>query len=135
MSNDNVELVKKGFAALKEGGVAGLLPYIHPEFESTTPSALASEPDTYRGHDGVKRYFASFYEAMENVYFEGHEYIAGADDKVFVDFSLHATGRSTGIEAEQRAYQVWSVAEGKAIRLDLFTDRDEALAYAGAAAP
>ena len=45
---------------------------IHPEFEVTTPQSLASEPDTYRGHEGIRRYFDSFYEAMENVYFEGH---------------------------------------------------------------
>lgn len=131
VSEENVEIVRKGFDALKEDGVEGLLPLIHPEFEATTPPSLASEPDTYRGVEGVKRYFASFYDAMEDIYFEGHKFTP-VGDRVVVDFTLHATGRSTGIEVEQSAFQVWKLKDGKAIALDLYTDRDEATAAAEA---
>ena len=74
MSSQNVELVRRGFEALSEGGVEALLPFIHPEFEVTTPANLASEPDTYRGHEGIRRYFDSFYDAMDEVRFEPGEF-------------------------------------------------------------
>lgn len=61
MAQDNIELIKRGFEALKENGVEGLLLFIAEDFEVTTPAALASEPDTYRGHEGIRRYFDSFY--------------------------------------------------------------------------
>jgi ketosteroid isomerase-like protein len=128
---ENVEIVRGGFDALKREGVEGLVPLIHPDFEATTPASLASEPDTYRGPDGVRRYFDSFYDAMEDIYFEGHEFTA-VGDRVVVDFTLHATGRSSGIPVEQKAFQVWTLRDGKAIGLDLFTDRDEAMAAAKA---
>jgi ketosteroid isomerase-like protein len=128
MSDENVELVRKGFEALRERGPEGLLDeLIDPEFEMTTPSNLASEPDTYRGHDGIRRYFDSFYEVMDDIYMEGHEFLA-VGDRVVVDFTLHATGRSTGIAAGQNAFQVWTLKEGKAIRLELFATREEAIA-------
>jgi len=130
-TEENVEIVRRGFDALKENGVEGLLPLIHPDFEATTPPGLATEPDTYRGRDGVQRYFDSFYEAMEDIYFEGHEFTA-IGDKVVVDFTLHATGRSSGIPVELRAFQVWTLTEGTAIGLELFPGRDEAMAAAGA---
>ncbi|MFN2612149.1 MAG: nuclear transport factor 2 family protein [Solirubrobacterales bacterium] len=131
MAQDNVELIKGGFDALKENGVEGLLPLIAQDFEVTTPAALASEPDTYRGPEGIRRYFDSFYEVMEDIYFEGHEFIA-VGGKVVVDFTLHARGRTTGIEAGQRAFQVWTARGDKATRLEVFVTREEAMAAAAA---
>jgi ketosteroid isomerase-like protein len=130
MIEDKIELVKQGFAALDEGGPEALLEMVDPDFEVTTPPNLATEPNTYRGHDGVRRWFDEFYEVMEQIRFRGHDFEARGE-KVFVDFSLLATGRSTGIEAEQRAFMVWTIPADKAVRLELFAEREDALAAAG----
>ncbi|MGH2952210.1 MAG: nuclear transport factor 2 family protein [Solirubrobacterales bacterium] len=125
MASNDVDVVREGFEALEEGGYEALLPLISPEFEVTTPAELASEPDTYRGPDGVRRYFESFYDAMDEITFTAREYeLVG--DRVVVDFTLRARGRSTGIEAEQRGFQVWQVRDGKAVRLEVFADRERA---------
>ena len=79
MPQSNVDLVRQGFEALNEGGVEALVPLVHPEFEVTTPPGLAAEPDTYRGPEGVRRYFESFYEAMDRVVFEPERFIAVGD--------------------------------------------------------
>ena len=129
MSEENLEVVRAGFEALNEGGVEALIPFIHPEFEATTPPELAAEPDTYRGHDGVRRYFASFYDAMDRVTFEAEDFIA-VGDRVVVPMVLRARGRTTGIEVEQRVAQVWTLREGKAIGAEAFGTLDEALAAA-----
>jgi len=111
MSQQNVEIVRSAYAALAEQGVEAVLAVTDPQFEATTPPSLASEPDTYRGHEGVRRYFGSFGDAMEGVYFEGQEFTS-VGDKVLVDTKLHARGRATGIETEQRAF--WSGASARA---------------------
>ena len=36
----------------------------------TTPPGLAAEPDTYRGEEGIRRYWESFYEVMEEIHVE-----------------------------------------------------------------
>ena len=45
MSQENVEIVRRGYAALAEQGVEAVLAFTDPEFESTTPCSLAPEPD------------------------------------------------------------------------------------------
>ena len=126
MSQENVEIMRSGYAALAEQGVEAVLAFADPEFEATTPPSLASEPGTYRGHEGVRRWWGSFGDAMEGVYFEGREFTS-VGDKVLVDTKLHARGRTTGIETEQRAFLVWTLREGLVTRVDTFAERGQAL--------
>jgi ketosteroid isomerase-like protein len=95
----------------------------------TTPASLAAEPDTYRGHDGLRRYFDSFYEAMDHVHFEPHDF-REIGDRVLVPFTLTARGRTTGLAFDQHAVMVWRLHDQRAVRLELFTTLDEALAAA-----
>jgi ketosteroid isomerase-like protein len=128
--SENVEIVKRGFAAFDQGGVEALLEFIHEDFEASTPPGLASEPDTYVGHDGVRRYFDSFNEVMEDIRWESHSF-REVGDKVVVEFTLYARGRSTGLEFGQPAVQVWTLRDGKGIGLELYPTLEEALAAAG----
>ena len=126
MSEDDIAVVRAGFEALSERGVEGLMPLIHPEFEVTTPPGLAAEPDTYRGPDGVRRYFDSFYDAMDEVRFEPREF-RDAGGRVIVPTTLRARGRTTGIETQQELVMVWSLREGQAIRVETYGTLNEAL--------
>jgi ketosteroid isomerase-like protein len=133
MSEENVEFVRQGFEALGDGDVEALMPLIHPEFELTTPPALAAEPDTYRGPDGLRRYFESFYEAMDRVTFEPEDFIR-VGERVVVPSTLRTRGRTTGIETTQRVVQIWDVKDGKAFRVEVYATLEEALEAARSAA-
>lgn len=126
MAESNLEVVRQGFEAMREGDPDALMPFIHPEFEATTPPQLAAEPDTYRGPEGVRRYFDSFYEAMDRVSFDAEEFIA-VGELVVVDAVLRTRGRTTGIETEQRVAMVWELKDGKAYRTSVYATVDEAL--------
>jgi ketosteroid isomerase-like protein len=126
VSSENLEIVQRGFDAFNDRGVEGILPFIHPEFEATTPPNLASEPDTYRGHDGIRRWFDSFDEVMDGIRWDAHGF-QQAGDKVVVEFTLRARGKTTGLDFGQDAVMVWSMRDGKAIRVELFESLDEAL--------
>jgi ketosteroid isomerase-like protein len=126
VSEQNLEIVQRGFDAFNEGGVEGILPFIHPEFEATTPPNLASEPDTYRGHDGIRRWFESFDEVMDQIRWDAHGFqLVG--ERVVVEFTLRARGKTTGLDFGQDAVMVWSLRDGKAVRVELFETLDEAL--------
>jgi uncharacterized protein len=124
--SDNVEIVRRAFRGFNEQGVEGILPFIHPDFEATTPPSLASEPDTYRGHDGVRRWFDSFYEVMDDIRWDSHEFRA-VGDLVVIDFTLRARGKTTGLDFGQDAAMIWSFRDGRASRIELFETVDEAL--------
>jgi ketosteroid isomerase-like protein len=130
----NVDLVRGGFEALNRGGVEALVPLIAPEFEVTTPPGLAAEPDTYRGPEGVRRYFESFYEAMDKVEFEPERFIA-VGERVVVPMTLRARGRTTGIETAQEIVQVWELEDGRAIRVSVHATLEEAMRRARESLP
>jgi ketosteroid isomerase-like protein len=132
MAESNVELVRRGFAAMREGDPDALMPFIHPEFEVTTPGQLAAEPDTYRGPEGVRRYFDSFYEAMDRVGFEADEFIP-VGDLVVVPSVLRTRGRSSGIESEQRVALVYELRDGLAFRIEVYPTVREAMEAAQSA--
>jgi ketosteroid isomerase-like protein len=129
VSSDNVEIVQQAVEGFNERGVDGILPLIHEEFEATTPPNLASEPDTYRGHDGVRRWFDSFYEVMDEIRWDAHEY-RPVGDRVVVSFTLRARGKTTGLDFGQNAVMVWSFRDGMGSRIELFETMEEALAAA-----
>jgi ketosteroid isomerase-like protein len=130
VAESNVELIRRGLETLNQEGVEALLPLIHPRFEVTTPPGLAAEPDTYRGPEGIRRYFESFYEAMDRVEFEPERFIP-VGELVVVPAILRTRGRTSGIETEQRIVQVWELADGKVIRVRVFATLEEAMAAAG----
>ena len=128
---ENIEILRRAYAALAEDGAEAVVAFADPDFEMTTPATLASEPDTYRGHEGIRRYFGSFSDVMEGVRLVGREFIPAGDDRVLVDTTMHARGRATGIETEQRAFLIWTLRDGRVTRLQTFADREEALEAAG----
>jgi ketosteroid isomerase-like protein len=131
MSDENVEIIRRGFETMQRDGWQTLFSMIDPEFELTTPADLAMEPDTYRGEAGLRRYFESFEDAMENIQIVPEGEFLGAGEKVFVPFRLSARGRETGIEATQHAFQVWTMRAGKGLWVEIFASRQRALEAAG----
>ncbi|MBM3667165.1 MAG: nuclear transport factor 2 family protein [Actinobacteria bacterium] len=59
MSEADLQTLRAAFEAFNYRGTEAFIPCVHPEAVFTTPPELSSEPDTYRGHDGVRRYFDS----------------------------------------------------------------------------
>jgi ketosteroid isomerase-like protein len=123
----NLEIVERLFEAFNEDGVDGALRYIHPDFEVTTPPELASEPDTYRGHAGVRRWFDSFDEVMDEIRWDARDF-RGVEGRVVVEFTLHARGKTSGLDFGQDAVMVWELQDDLAIRVSLYPTLDQALA-------
>lgn len=127
MTESNLEIIKRGFEAFNQDGIDGILPFIHPEFEATTPPELASEPDTYRGHEGIRRWYSSFEEVMDEIRWNARRF-REVGDRVVVEFTLHARGKTTGLDFGQDAVMVWQLHDGQAIRVSLYPTLDQALA-------
>jgi ketosteroid isomerase-like protein len=113
-------------AAYERGGVEAIIDYFHPDFEGSVPPELGLEPDTYRGREGVRRWFAGFEGSLEDVRMIFSEPIE-AGDRLVVPIRLRARGVDSGIEVEQRAVQVWSFRDGKVAFLDGYADLESAM--------
>ncbi len=125
----NLEVVRRVNEAFNQGDIEGTLLFIHPEFVVTVPADFSAEPDTYRGHDGMRRYFDSFQEAMSEIRFEQSD-VREVGPLVVAAVTLTAVGRTTGIPVEQRLAQVWVVRDGLALEVRSYSSFDAALAAA-----
>jgi len=127
MAESNTEVMKRGFEDYASDGYEAMLPLLAPDFELTTPPGLATEPDTYRGQDGMRRYFESFYEAMDEIRIEPKEF-REIGDWVVIPFAMSARGRATGIEAGIEGVMTWRLRDGLAVRCLVFAELEDALA-------
>jgi ketosteroid isomerase-like protein len=130
VSSDNVDILRRGLEAFNRDGVEGLIEILDPEFEGHTDPELTIEPGVYVGHAGIRRWFAGFEGFIDDVRFEPDEFIP-AGDRVLVPGRLVGRGRDSGIEAAQRLFQVWTLRDGKVVRLESYTDMASARAAAG----
>jgi uncharacterized protein len=130
MSEENVELIRRGLEAFNSEDMERILAFVDPGFETEVSGELSAEPDTYRGHDGIRRYFESFRDAMDEIRFQPERFW-DAGEAVVVALRLTAKGRQTAIRVEQRMAQVWSVRDGRAIGVRTYTSIAEALRAAG----
>jgi ketosteroid isomerase-like protein len=121
------DLIESALRAYSEEGVEGMLPYVHPEFSMTTTAEIAAEPDTYEGHEGLRRYFGSFLEVMDEVRIEPTE-VKTRCGRVLVEFNLIAVGKATGIEVEQKGFGIWELEDGLLRRVTFFSTGERARA-------
>jgi ketosteroid isomerase-like protein len=132
VAGDPKELIESALRAYGTDGVEGMLPYVHPEFTMTTTADIAAEPDTYEGHDGLRRYFGSFLEVMDDVRIEPTE-VEPRGERVLMEFDLVATGKATGIEVRQQGHAIWELNDDRLRRVTFFRTAGEARAAFGEA--
>jgi ketosteroid isomerase-like protein len=132
MSEANVDLVRSALARFNREGIDGIADAIDPGFETTTPGSLALEPDTYRGAEGLRRWMDGWGDTMAEVHFEVDEMI-DAGDRVVAITRLVTRSATTGIELDQSVAMVWTLRDGRAVRMDPYATREEAVRAVGLA--
>ncbi len=131
MSQENVELVRRAYDAWDRRDFEALPELVHPDFEADLTVRVLN-PDRYVGVEGLRRLVDELGETWEAMTLEPEEFI-DAGDQVVVPVVARLSGRGSGLQMEDRIIQVWSIRNGKAERLRVFTDRAEALRSAGLA--
>jgi ketosteroid isomerase-like protein len=137
MSQENVEVVRRGYAALnaayEKGTVEDLVPFVEehygPGFVLMT-SGMFPETAEMHGHDGLLRFVVTQMEAFTRMWIEPHELIE-VGDKVIVPVRFGGRARHTGIEVGFSVVHVITLRDGKVVRLAMFQTREEALEAAG----
>jgi hypothetical protein len=132
MSQENVELIRQVFEVFNSEDIEQIVALTDAELVVEIPSEVSAEPDTYHGAEGIRRYFSSFQDAMEEIRFEP-ERLWDAGDSVVVALLLTAKGRRTAISVEQRTAGIWTLRDGKVVRVRAFASPAEALRAAGVA--
>ena len=133
MSQENVEIVRRLYDAVARHDTEAVLDAYDPDIEydfSGSPLGGLIGDTVYRGHDGMRRWVRDRYEAWEGIEDDCQELI-DAGERVVTFVVSSGRGRSSGVDAEMRHYGVWTLRDGKIVRVVWFPSRDEALEAAG----
>ena len=130
MSRENVELVRRGYEAFAEGGVA--FEFLDPEVEWLGPREFPDLAEPHYGQDGVRRYMEKVSEVFEDYRMVPEEFIDAGADQVLVFSREGGRGKGSGAEVQTNpTAHLWTLRDGKAIRMQSYWNRAEALEAVG----
>jgi ketosteroid isomerase-like protein len=127
MSQENVEAVQEAFEHFQRTGEP-LLELFDADIEVYDHDI--PDAGSYHGPDGYLRWLGDWGEAWESFSLKPLRWIDAADQVVFV-FELTAKGKGSGVEVNRRDAMVWTIHDGKAIRLDYYNNEPQALEAVG----
>jgi ketosteroid isomerase-like protein len=138
VSEENIELVRRLYAELAREGSArdferrltdeALSRFVDPRIEwvPVTDSLLAV--DSYRGFEGVRRFWGEFVSAWESYRVEPLRFDDAGDHVAVV---VHIVGRTHELEVEDTRSSLLTVRDGRIVRVESFADAEGARAAAG----
>ncbi len=131
ISQKNVEVVRRVYAAVARGDTAAVLALYDPDVEWDVSHLPLMSASPYRGHEGLRRWFREWYEAWESLEEDCEELIEAGDQVVSIT-TAHGRGRASGLQVDwERRAGVWAIRDGRVIRGVWFTTRKEALVAVG----
>ena len=92
------------------------------------------DPRTYRGREGVLEAIAASDDSFDQFGMELEELVGVGETHVVAVLRMFGRGRGSGVPVEERIAHLWKVRDGKAAELQVYSDVDDAMRDARAAA-
>ncbi len=125
MSQENVEIVRRGIDAWNRGDRDETLAAYAPDVEWHTTGRFADR-GVYRGPAGVERLMAELDEDIEQLTFSVSE-VRAVGDNVFIAVTATGKGRQSKAGFEQQLWYVNTFRDGLIVRVEAYADRTQAL--------
>ena len=120
--NTNVRAVRRIYESIENGDMNSILEAMRSDVEWRIP-AMHGVPQagTWRGREGVKKFFGEVAETLEVVELRPDHYIA-QDDRVVALGRFLVRVNSTGWDAASEWAHVWDFKDGKVARFTEYLD-------------
>lgn len=117
-----MRVVEEMIEAWSRRDLPAVLRRLHPDCEVRP----AETNRTLRGHEEFAAGFEDWFEAFEEFSVNPEDFRTH-DDRVLVSMRQRARGKGSGVEVEQRFYQLFTVRDGLVFGFEEFADEPEAL--------
>ena len=125
MPDDNVEIVRRGYAHFAANG--SIDPGVTAEDFVWDMSTFRGWPEqqTYDGREGARQFIADWSGAWEEWELDLEELVDAGDDRVLAIVSQRGRSKSSGLVVEMHFAQLWTMRDGKQVRMQMYADPDE----------
>jgi ketosteroid isomerase-like protein len=130
MSRESVETLREAYEALNRDGIDGALRFLDHDIEFVPVPDWLPDAEHFQGHEGVRAWFAKIGEVFEIEHWEPQEYI-DTGERLIIAVRITGHARATEIPGQLDLYQAWTVRNRKAVRMEAFLDRTQALEAGG----
>ena len=131
MSEENIEVVRKGIDALNRGDLDGWAACLSPDVVWESRSGVPGLEDVYRGRGAAREWIEELNEVVVGLRIEIEQITALSDDRLLVAFVRTGRGRASSIPTQHQDWSILRFAEGQITRRQAFWTKDEALEAAG----
>ena len=132
MSQENVEIVRRGFDAWNRGDIEGFRAYISPEWEWHPARMFPGTDTVYHGAEGFTRFWKTFRAPWESMRAEA-ERIEDLGDRVLALMTLTGRRKGSDVEVTSEYANVFTLRDGLVIYQVGFDDWKTALKAVGLA--
>ena len=122
----NVDVVREGLAAWRNGDVDTALAMAHPEIVSLRAAPLP-DPQTYHGHEGIFQMYADWTTDFSEFEMYADQIDDLGDDRVLVHMIQRGIGKASGVEVVGRFWFLYTFSDGLAVRQEAYATREQAL--------
>ena len=129
MSQENVDLLKRGIEAFNRGDMDGMLAALDPDLEFVTAGLFPGVAPVYRGHDGWRAFWEDFRGTWESLSVETND-VVDAGDRIVLLMTFDARGRN-GLEVHRKFANVWTIRDGLGVKLQSYGEWSAALEAVG----
>ena len=129
MSQENVEIARRGYELMKSGDIAAAVQIAAPDFEFDL-SDLYPDAPILHGVDELLRWSDSG-PWSGSIHLEPERFIDVDPERVLVLVRVTATGGGSGVPVERRNAHELIFRDGLLVRLKVHADRQAALEAAG----
>ena len=116
--------VRASYEALNHGDIDATLSALDPDAVWRDSPELPGGGE-FRGRQALRGFLEDFLAEWRELHQEVEETIV-AGDRVAVLIHLTDVGRASGFEVDTRYAHIWTMREGKGIRVDGYRDQDAA---------
>jgi uncharacterized protein len=129
-TEQSIVALRGAYAAFNSGNTDGAVEPLGPQIEWSEPAEFP-EGGTYHGREQVKQYLAQSRAAWAEVVSEPEQFIP-TGNRIVVFVHARVQPKDSHEWQDVRLADVYTFRNGKAIQMRAFTDRQEALRWAGA---
>jgi uncharacterized protein len=132
IANRDVKTLRDAYEALNHGDIERALAVLDEQAEWCEHSDLP-EAGLYRGRDAIRTFLESFLESWQDFTQDTEDLIAG-EGCVLILLRSSSRGKGSGVSVEGKYAHLWTMRDGRGVRVDAYLHRDEALSAMKAAA-
>jgi ketosteroid isomerase-like protein len=132
MSEENVDLVRKGFEALNRGDRATVARLMAPDVEWHSLAGPILGVGTIRGREAMLKFlWQDLPESIEGFRASEEEFTDLGDNRVLVVARYRGRGRSSNVEVDLRVASIYAIRDRMAVSVRDYESKPEALEAAG----